>query len=290
MSNLSPIPVPLRVHLAHATVQAVAEQCGADVLHVKGPAALGIRDLERHSTDADLLVRPSHLVRLAAGLRAAGWEAVTGLPTGGLVEHSTNWYHGELGQLDLHIRFPGIRIPAEEAFDELWVERSQVEIAHLPCTVPSQTAHRLILLLHAARDLSQYHDEVASVWGRASSEEQTRLRWLARRLDAEVPLAAALGELDDFRDRPDYRLWRLYADGETTTTGIGRVLAEAQAAPSRGVTSTARILAYAWYIATHMRRRLRIQLGRDPSTREVLDGYLLFLRRALRRGSNLPES
>ena len=37
MSELPTLPVPLRVHLAHATVQAIADQAQADILHIKGP-------------------------------------------------------------------------------------------------------------------------------------------------------------------------------------------------------------------------------------------------------------
>lgn len=290
MSDPSPIPVPLRVHLAHATVQAIAERCNADVLHIKGPAAVGIRETERHSSDSDALVRPSHLDRLAAGLRAAGWQAVTELPTGGLVEHSTNWYHGELGQLDLHVRFPGIRLPAEQAFDLLWMGRSDAKIAHRPCAVPGHTAHRLILLLHAARDLPLYQEEVEAVWGRASREEQTRIRELARDLDAEVPLAAAIGELELHRQRPEYRLWSLYSDGGITTTGVERVWAEAQAAPNRGPRSILTILSYAWYIVTHMDHRLETELGRKPTAQEVRAGYGMFLRRAVRWGRRTAKS
>mgnify|MGYP003374684041 CR=1 FL=1 len=44
------IPVLLRVRLAHAVVQAIADECGADLLHIKGPAV-----------DASLPVSYTHL-------------------------------------------------------------------------------------------------------------------------------------------------------------------------------------------------------------------------------------
>lgn len=282
MSDLPVIPVQLRVHLAHATVQAVADRVGADILHIKGPVANeALRTSDRPSADADILIRPSHLDQLKQGLAANGWTKVTDLRTGGLIEHSTNWYHGQLGQLDVHVRFPGIRIPAEEAFDLLWQDRSETEIAHRPCVVPSETSHRLILLLHAARSLPRHRADVEAVWGTASTEERTRIRALARELDAEVPLASAIGELKNYRHRPDYRLWRLYADGETTTAGFGRILAEAEAAPRRH--DIWAVLGYASSILTHMPRRLEIRLGRRPSLSELLRAYLQFVRRGLSR-------
>lgn len=121
MTELPTIPFTLRVHLAHATLQAIAEECGADVLHIKGPAVdPSLRPEGRASVDADVLVRPAHLKRLLRGLKQSGWKQVTTLRSGGVVEHSTNWYHGALGQVDVHVRFPGIQIEPERAFHRLW--------------------------------------------------------------------------------------------------------------------------------------------------------------------------
>ena len=38
MSDLPPIPLIVRTRLAHATLQAIADACGADLLHIKGAA------------------------------------------------------------------------------------------------------------------------------------------------------------------------------------------------------------------------------------------------------------
>ena len=46
------------------------------------------------------------------------------------VEHSVDWWHPELGGADIHVRFPGIQIPADRAFEELWSERRSQDIAH----------------------------------------------------------------------------------------------------------------------------------------------------------------
>lgn len=67
------MPVGLRVHFAHATVQAVADEAGADVLHIKGPAvAPSLRPGGRERADADVLMRPGQLELLLAGLARHG--------------------------------------------------------------------------------------------------------------------------------------------------------------------------------------------------------------------------
>lgn len=283
MTDLPIIPVPLRVHLAHAAAQAVADDARADILHIKGPAAnFSLRTADRASSDADVMVRPSHLDRLTSGLVEHGWSRVTGLTTGGLIEHSTNWYHGQLGQLDVHVRFPGIYLDAEEAFDRLWARRTSLEIAHRPCQVPGIAAHRVILLLHAARSMAARRADVDAVWGSATPEEREEMRALAVSLDAEVALAVAIGELERHRGRPEYPLWRLYADGETTTAGLGRVKAEISASSLTGPRRHLIVLRYVARVLLHMRRRLANQLGRQPTPRELTDGYLEFLARGVR--------
>ena len=62
----------------------------------------------RPSADADVLVRPSHLKQFLEGLKRFDWIEVIPMRDGSIVQHSTNWFHPQLGQLD-HVRFPGIR-------------------------------------------------------------------------------------------------------------------------------------------------------------------------------------
>lgn len=284
MSDLPTVPVPLRVHLAHAAAQAVADGAGADILHIKGPAAnVSLRTEDRASSDADVIARPSHLERLTRGLARHGWTRVTGLSTGGLIEHSTNWYHGQLGQLDVHVRFPGIYMDAEEAFARLWGGRVSLEIAHWPCQVPDAAAHKVILLLHAARGMDARRADVDAVWGSATPEEREGLRALAVSLDAEVAFSVAIGELELHRGRPEYPLWRLYADGATTTAGLGRVKAEISASRATGRRSHLVVLRYVAHVLLHMRRRLANQLGRQPTPRELADGYSAFIARGFGR-------
>ena len=61
--------------LAHAYFQRVANANGIDILHVKGYAfGPEVYRPERHSTDVDLLVRPSHVDRFVQALIAQGVE------------------------------------------------------------------------------------------------------------------------------------------------------------------------------------------------------------------------
>jgi len=272
MAELPTVPVELRVHLAHVTVQAIADEVGADVLHIKGPAVdPSLRPKGRASADADVLVRPSHLKRLLRGLKRHGWKQVTILRSGGVVEHSTNWYHGQLGQLDVHVRFPGIQIESERAFDVLWMERSTQDVAHRPCVVPDAVAQRLLLLLHAARDIPRYTDDILIAWDDATAAQRTAVESLASELRAEVALAAATGRLEEYRGRPEYSLWRHYVDRKSDGVVYRRLAA--RAAPD-GVTFAR------WRTSRHivtsivfLPRHLRGQLGRPPSAREIADGY-----------------
>ena len=38
MTDVVDVPLPVRVELAHAAVQVLADRAGVDVLHIKGPA------------------------------------------------------------------------------------------------------------------------------------------------------------------------------------------------------------------------------------------------------------
>lgn len=238
MTELPPIPLILRTRLAHATLQAVADDCGADILHIKGaaidasigpptedPSADATMDrlgLPRLSADADVLVRPAHLREFLAALQRYGWQAMTRFDTGGGADHSSDLWHEELGWADVHRRFPGIRLNAVPAFDRLWIDHRVHPIAHRHCAVPSVDAQRLVLLLHAARNGQTRADDVRDCWTTATETERKRVRTLAKELGAEVPLASATGHLDEYADRPEYDLWRLYADDEASRFDVWR--------------------------------------------------------------------
>lgn len=277
LSALPMVPVALRVHLAHATVEAIAADVGVDVLHIKGPAFDPLLRPQGHtSVDADVLVRLSHLDRFLTGLRRYGWREVLPLQGGGLIQHSTNWFHDMLGQLDVHARFPGIQIAPEDAFDLLWQGRQSLEIAHRACAVPSLAGQRIMLLLHAARSGARGAEDSQVAWTQASPSAKAEVLTLVRDLGAEVAFSVTTGDLKEFRDRPEYELWRMYLDGKTTVDWLS---ASVKAAPDgfRWVRSTYLKNALTQVLRTPQRQKA--QLGRTPRLGEVLQGYSDYLSR-----------
>src|SRR6187200_1631590 len=126
LGSMTAVPIDLqaRVRLAHAAVQALAEQHGIDLLHVKGPALdASLSRPDRPSSDADVLVRPAQVEAFTAHLRAHGWRLVTDFASGSAFEHAANYHHGHWGYVDVHRVFPGITLEPDEAFELLWSER-----------------------------------------------------------------------------------------------------------------------------------------------------------------------
>lgn len=246
MPDLPPVPAAVRIRLAHATLQAVADECGVDVLHIKGAALDATLQVARARTthdgngdspapprpsgDADVLVRPEHLERYEKGLQRHGWQPKTRFTSGGVVEHAVDYWHPQLGKADVHARFPGISLTAPPAFERLWRDRTTQEIAHRPCQVPSQDAQRLVLLLHAARNGGATSADVPLAWTNATQAARDRIARLAADLGAEVALAAAIGQLSRYAHRREHDLLRLMSSGHPG--GFDLWLARVKAAPT----------------------------------------------------------
>lgn len=275
------IPVALRVHLSHAALQAIADDTGVDVLHVKGPAvadelrpsmpATSGTDAEetvpipRLSSDADVLVRPRHLDTYMAALAAHGWRTVYRFETGSPFQHAASLWHHYLGYADIHRRFPGVGRDPEVAFDRFWSTRTTRMIAGYPCQVPAITTQRFLLLLHAARSGGPRHGDVQTVWQRAREEDRQAVRSLARELRGEVALAAATGHLEDFRDDPQHDLWAMYTSGGTR---LDEWRARLKAAPNLG--AAADVAVRSVLVNTD---HLAVELGHKPSAREICSEF-----------------
>ena len=265
-------PIAARVHLAHAVVQKLADERDVDLLHLKGPAVLpGLRAEGRHSSDVDVLVRPSHLSRLVAGLESVGFEQRTAFATGSVFAHAANWWHDDWGWVDVHVSWPGVTIDAEEAFDVLARGRLQLAIAHRDCPVPGRTAQRLILVLHAARSGGSL--DVDHAWDAADPGERDDVRKLAAELDAEVALAAGIGELELHRGHPAYALWRHFRDG-------GSRFDEWRARLAAAPTVRAKVVLLSAALRVN-RDHLRMELGRPPTRGEVRARQKVRVRRAV---------
>ena len=219
-----------RLKLIHAAFQLLADDVGADILHIKGPAVATdlldtvtvgtgedtqIKTIPRGSGDADVLVRPEHVGKFLARLYEAGWIRKTHFRTGSAFGHALNVYHPELGNADVHRSYPGL---PDAAFDTIWARRSSIELGHVACAVPDVVSQRLILLLHAARS-GPHHRDRERAWHRASDDQRADVRALAATVGAGIGLAAALDELDDYRHHPEYELWRYFSTGQTGRLG-----------------------------------------------------------------------
>ncbi len=208
------IPTAALVQLTHGVAQALADEHGVDLLHVKGPAADPTLRRPRDSFDADVLVRPEHLTTFLAALKKTGWTKRSGFAEGSAFGHAANWFHPGLGYLDVHRSWPGPRRDPSDIFQLWWESRGAVWLAHRSCPVPSVEDQRLILLLHVARDRGRRTRELATLWTPISLADKDMVRSQAASIGAEVGLAAAIGELDRHRGAPDHRLWLAHAEAD----------------------------------------------------------------------------
>ena len=259
-----PIDLQARVRLAHAAVQALAEQHGIDLLHVKGPALdATLSRPDRASTDADVLVRPAQVRAFTAHLRAHGWDLVTDFASGSAFEHAANYHHDHWGYVDVHRVFPGITLDPDEAFELLWSERGSTLIAHRPCPVPGLLDQALVMCLHAARAMGGVRAarDLEAAWYDGANDRRRWLRERARELQAEVALAAALGELDQYPDDRTTDLWRFYSQGGSR---IDEWLARIKAAPTR----RAKLRIAVRGLGVN-REFAAMELGHEPSAREL---------------------
>lgn len=235
MDQASPylMPVAVGIQLAHATVQAIADAEGVDLLHIKGPAIdpvliprypaeVGSDSalVPRRSMDADVWVRPSQSSRFLATLVRHRWTVELSFQDDSTFEHAAMLTHPFLAPVDVHRRFPGVRVDPEKAFDLLWAERDTIDIAHVSCPVPSITAQRVVLLINAARGKLAGNDDVVMSWNRATELERASVDALAEQLGAQVALAASTGRLDDYRGWREHALWAQLAAGDGSPAAL----------------------------------------------------------------------
>lgn len=284
------LPLAVRVQFAHAAIQVLAEDHGIDVLHIKGPAIdpslvaqqcstdretgePTSRPIPRVSIDADVLVRPSQVELLLSAMHRHGWVTRVSFTRLWGWQHASTLKHDFLGHADVHRRFPGIGIDDESAFDRMWRDRGYAELAGQRCWVPSLTVQRLILLLHAARGPVAGHTDITAAWDGATSDEQAALRALAAALGAEVPLAAAIGELDQHRRAPEHELWQLLSRGGSTYLALWGAHAKAAQRPFAWPRLALRLLPN--------RESLAVSLGRDPMPFDYVKATAHRLRRGV---------
>ena len=258
----SEIPLPVRVELAHAEIQAVARAHGVDALLVKGRAAdPRLYVPGRISSDVDVLVRPRHTRRMVEALRTRGWETVSTFRTGSLFRHAQTMRHPSWGLVDVHRSFPGFELPPQDVFDALWWRRVSRAVAGYPCDVPQALDHALIILVHAARSPESRHQDVHHLSGTLTAADWDALETRAGQLGASVALAAVTGTLPQYRDRPSHDLWLVLSqDGSRSQEWRARLRA-APTVPAK--------LHLALRAPLPNVDHLRMDLGRDPTVREI---------------------
>lgn len=264
MSEAPAIPGAVRVALAHAVVQRIAEDAGVDVLHIKGPAVHpGLRTTSRGGSDVDIVVRPTGVDHLMAALGSHGWRVEIPFDAGSAFDHAANLLHVSWGRLDVHRHYPGMERDPAAAFERLWRSRGSTELAHVPCAVPEPLAQSLILLLHAARSphAGDVHPDVAPNWTDRTAQDRDRIRALADETGATIGLAAATGTLDEHAGDPEAALWEVFVHG-------GDRLDEwnARFHVARGARAKASVAVRSLRVNRHY---LGERLGHDPSRREM---------------------
>lgn len=265
MSEPAVVPTPVRVELAHAAVQRLAEEIGVEVLHIKGPAVHpGLRTRPSTGSDVDVIVRPDGVGSLMQALHEHGWEVETTFETGSAFDHAANLYHPSWGLLDVHRHYPGMHHDPSHAFATLWRSRMSLDLGHVPCPVPAPLAQSLVLLLHSARSVGAGpdHPDVAPNWTDRTPQERDGIRALAAETGATVALAAATGTLDDFAGSPEAALWEVFAHGGDRLDEWGARLRSARGARAKASVAVRSLAVNRYYLGQ--------RLGHSPSRGEVL--------------------
>jgi hypothetical protein len=260
------VPLQVRLRFGHAAVQYVADQVGADILHIKGAAVDPTLRSGHFGTDVDVIVRPDQVAILDRALRRAGWTLYSTFANGSPFGHAQTYLHADWGYLDVHRRFPGIAVGPAEAFDRMWEDRARLEIAGVSCSVPSVIAQRVMLVLNAARSSSGGRRDLPIVWDGADAAQRAAMARLVSLLRAEVAFAAATGDLERYRDEREYLLWKVVSEG-----GPRSLEWWARIRAAHGFRARLRLVARAPLVnVDHLAHRL----GRRPTKWEVIAEFV----------------
>lgn len=251
------VPPGVRIRFGHAAVQVVADQVGADVLHIKGPAADPDLRGSGGGSDADVLVRPEHVERLLAAMESAGWRRRGRFETGSPFGHALAEWHPHFGYADVHRFFPGMGAP-HESFEVLWSTRQTRGLAGIECCVPDRTGQVLVHVLNGVRG---HHMRLTDDLLDALVPSRAVFAELVERTGSAIAVDAALGQLERHRGRREYALWKVTSEGGTR---VQEWAARIRAAPT--LRAKARLVVLAPLVNTD---HLATMLGHEPSRAEV---------------------
>ncbi|WP_438853473.1 hypothetical protein [Agromyces sp. M3QZ16-3] len=274
------VPHLVRLHLARASVQTLAEQTGVRLLHIKGDTQdRSIRSSSAPGTDVDVMVHPDQVDQLDAALRAHGWRVYSTFTGGSPFGHAQTYVHVTWGYLDVHRSFPGIGLAPENAFERLWSSRGTVDVARVRCSVPDVSSQAVISILNAAR--SRRPSGLQREWTDLEPERRKAIEDEVETLDALLAFDAAFGRLDRHRGAREFRLWKAVTEGGSRLDEWwGRILAEPKLGGRVAIALRAPLV---------NRAHLEHHLGRPPTRRDVLyefiDRPIRGVRELLRRRS-----
>jgi hypothetical protein len=270
------VPLDVRLRFGRAAVQVVANRVGARLLHIKGDVVDPSLRSPRAGSDVDIIVRPSDVAPLDRAIRQEGWRLYSSFFYGSPFGHAQTYVHDAWGYLDLHRSFPGIRLDPSLAFEVLARDAGSINDVGVECPVPGIDAQTVVVILNAARAEGSRSADVRRIWGSASPEDQERLIRLVRELKAEVAFAAATGDLERYRDRSDYTLWRVIShNGPRSAEWWGRIRAAGSAREALALVARAPRVNV---------EQLRHDLGREPTRREIVLEFVRRGRRAISEG------
>lgn len=270
------IPSAVRVVMARAAVQVLADSVGVDMLHIKGetvdPSLGGVR---APGSDVDAIVDPLGIPTLHRALLAHGWRVYSSFAFGSPFGHAQTYLHEVWGYFDLHRRFPGIGLRDQVSFDLMWAERLRRDAAGIAYATPGVDVQAVVLILNAVRN----RRPMPPFWDTMDADDRARCRALVERLHAQVAFAAAEGNLASMRGHREYRLWKATAQGGPR---IAEWWARVVAQPS--LLGSLRIIAQAPRVNTD---RLAHRLGRAPSLPEVVGEFFARGARGVREAALL---
>lgn len=214
-----------RVHLVSALVEYLARSHDVRALHVKGPAAAISLNMQRQSTDVDVMVDPRAAKLFLEVLHAHGFRRVRPAhegPTG----HSVDLLSDHWGmRVDLHLRYPGFGVSDQELFEQLWQGHVTVMIGGWPCRTPDRPAQALLIGLHAARSTPGTLKwlEADTARHNLTQPERQALRAMARDLGAEPVLGTRWRDFSDHATHADRALWAALARKDSAAVWWHRV-------------------------------------------------------------------
>ncbi|WP_285634787.1 nucleotidyltransferase family protein [Microbacterium arabinogalactanolyticum] len=259
----TPIPLTVRISLCRAGLQVIADRLGVRMLHIKG-AVLdpGIRPDVRGGSDVDVIVDPAGVDDVHRALLGHGWEVYSTFDEGSPFGHAQTYWHQDWGYVDLHRRFPGVGIADVVAFDRLWDGHLPRTVAERGIVVPSLVGQGALFVLNAARGDVAERDEALEYLSRLSPASRAEVSALITELDADVAASVVTGTLHEWRRHRDHALWKAVSEGGSRMQEWwGRVRA------ARTPGAALRVLLRAPRVN---RSRLAHELGRTPTTRDVL--------------------